>query len=341
MKIIEEKIPHPFEDKDMELRKESREIPFRKENFEIVYHYYSSGDEEYTTPDIEDVNMKQVYNQYRDKHDIPFPEEIREIRESYGLPAKRMAELLGFGVNTYGNYEKGEIPSVSNGTLIQEVARDPNRFLSLVERHSIYSDDKKKKDSLIKRINKLIEKRNDDIYTQYQGYLMGNNWGFSLPNNETGYKQPDFNKFTQMVVFFSERLLPYKTQLNKLLFYTDFVHYKNKVSSISGFRYSAIPLGPVPDNYEGIYNLIENKGEIDIDYQENDWGPTKRFKNTVPFNESLFTSEELDTMNFVCEKFGKMSTKEIVDYSHEETAWVENKERKGIIDYKYAFDIKI
>ncbi len=76
--------------------------------------------------------MNQVFNQYRDKFNIPFPDEIRRIRKKYGLSAKRMSEILGFGVNSYRNYEAGEMPSIANAKLIQMVD-DPSYFLDMVE----------------------------------------------------------------------------------------------------------------------------------------------------------------------------------------------------------------
>ena len=48
-----------------------------------------------------EANIFQVYNQYRVKHGIPFPDEISGIREHYGLSAAKMAQILGFGINQY------------------------------------------------------------------------------------------------------------------------------------------------------------------------------------------------------------------------------------------------
>ena len=49
------------------------------------------------------------------KYAIPFPDEIKRVRELYGISALRMSKLLGFGDNQYRKYEEGEMPSVSNG----------------------------------------------------------------------------------------------------------------------------------------------------------------------------------------------------------------------------------
>ena len=42
-------------------------------------------------------------------------QEIIELRKKYKVSQSSMSEILGFGANTYNKYEKGEVPSRSNG----------------------------------------------------------------------------------------------------------------------------------------------------------------------------------------------------------------------------------
>lgn len=124
----------PFTGGEVELRKENRTMDYRKEPFEVLYHYYVCKEtgEQFTDDELDEVNTNQVYNQYRAKYGIPFPDEIKAIREQYGLPATKMAEVLGLGINVYRNYEAGEVPNVSNGRLIQLI-KDPKEFKSLID----------------------------------------------------------------------------------------------------------------------------------------------------------------------------------------------------------------
>lgn len=336
-------MPHPFKDKEMVLRRENRMIPFRKEEFKIVYHFFSDDEiptEEFTTPEIEEINIQQVYNQYRDKYNIPFPNEIKEVRNKYGLPANRMSQVLGFGINSYRNYENGEIPSQANGRMIQ-MAKNPEQFKEMVILSGVYEEDKSKEKELINRIDKRIDfeqkKKNE---THFYNYLMDEN-KYVLPNNETGYVRPSFEKLTEMVVFFSEKMKPFITKMNKLLFYSDFLHYKLNVSSISGARYRAINWGPVPNNYDSIFSRIERDGNILIDRQEKEWGYVMQFKELRPFNPNVFSQTELEIMNYVVREFDKITTGQIVEESHKEDAWIENYNNgKKIMDYKYAFELK-
>ena len=122
----------PITGLEMKLTKEQRSMIFRKETFDIVFHYYQCEDsrEQFTSAALDELNMNQVYNQYRDKFNIPFPDEINNIRSKYGLSASKMSEILGFGVNSYRQYEAGEIPSVANAKLIQMVD-DPQNFMEM------------------------------------------------------------------------------------------------------------------------------------------------------------------------------------------------------------------
>lgn len=229
----------------MKLIRERRSMDFRKETFEIVFHYYKCEDsgEQFTTTTLDEVNINQVYNQYRNRFNIPFPDEIIKIREKYGLPAARMSEVLGLGVNSYRHYEAGEIPSIANGKLIQ-MADDPRSFINMVELCTTLDD--KLKTRYIQKAQALQEEimRNQSALN-FKEYLLGSH----VADIYSGYRKPDFEKFTEMVVYFSEKTAPFKTKMNKLLFYADFLMFKQSCFSISGARYRAINMGPVPNNF--------------------------------------------------------------------------------------------
>lgn len=110
----------PICDNESNLIINKKSYKFRKDNFNIFEHFYKCEkcDNEFTNTTLDELNINQVYNQYRQKYNIPFPEQILTLRIKYDLSAIKMAEVLGFGVNQYGKYEKGEIPSVSNAFLL-------------------------------------------------------------------------------------------------------------------------------------------------------------------------------------------------------------------------------
>jgi hypothetical protein len=98
----------------------------------------------------------------------------------------------------------------------------------------------------------------------------------------------------------------------------------------------------VPANYESIYEYAAPRHFIEILYQEFDGGKCgEQFLPGPehPFNPSLFTSAELQTAQYVIDKFRNTSTKEIITISHQERGWIENIDKKNKISYDFAFDL--
>lgn len=110
------------------------EKTFRGENYKVNVHYYQCEDtgEQFTSTEQDAQWTSELYGQYRRRHGIPSPEEIKEIRESYGLNYSQMSRMLGFGINQLKNYEDGQVPSESNGKMLR-IASDPLTMMNLLE----------------------------------------------------------------------------------------------------------------------------------------------------------------------------------------------------------------
>lgn len=322
----------------LELRKEMRSEKYRREIFEILYHYYTDPQtgEVVPNPEMDEINNTQLANSYRAKYNLPFPDEIKAIREKYKLPASKMAEVLGFGINVYRNYENGEIPSSSNARLIQ-LAKNPTEFKSLVKLSGVY--DGNELDKLISLIESIEREEKGLREVNIEEYLMGEN----APTEYNGFKVPRLDKFLEMIVFFSEKMRPWKTKMNKLLFYADFLHYKRTCYSISGAEYRAIQLGPVPNNFSSIFDHAAMNDYVDITYTEfPDGGIGEQFTPHPgrSFMAELFTDSEKEVMNDVVVRFENAKTQDMVKLSHVETGWIENTGQHRGISYQFAFDLK-
>lgn len=328
----------PFTGDKMSVQKEYRTLTFRKEKFEILFHFYKceKTGEKFEDENFAQLNYNQVINQYRHKNAIPFPDEIIEIREMYGLPAAKMSEILGFGINSYRQYESGEVPSISNARLIKLV-EDPHEFAKLVSMCNSLNE--KQKEKYHKKAQSLLEEQKEHKQEKYlEAYFQG----MLFPNPFTGFKNPNIEKFTEMIIFFAEKVKPWKTKLNKLLFYSDFGMHKKTGFSISGLPYKAIPMGPVPNNFNGLFEYISNKGDIIIEsktFSDEGTGEQLIAGEFKSFNEGLFSEKELEVLENVARTFKNTNTTEIIELSHQEKAWRENQNKKSFIDYKYAFDL--
>lgn len=334
----------PMTGHDMPLCREPRKLTFRKEEFEIMYHFYKDTDgAQYTETHTDEVNLNQIYNQYREKYKLPFPDEIKAIRTKYDLSAAKMSAVLGFGANVWRNYEAGEVPSESNARLIQ-VANDEKEFAKLVEL-SAHLDDKTKK-KIIDQIDERRRKRNGWLTVfGTEEFLMGSKSSADLPDKYTGYRRPSLERTLELIKFFTAKLAPhlFKTRLNKLLFYADFRHFQLHGVSITGGRYRAIQMGPVPVQYASLYEYAQREGQIRLNEQElNEGGIMGQFMPlaTAPFNAELFEESELAVLNEVCEQFKNTKAKEIENISHREEAWQKHQKEHTVIDYNLAFGLK-
>jgi transcriptional regulator with XRE-family HTH domain len=328
----------PITGKEMELMYEKREMTFRKEPFTIFFHFYRCQDskEQFTNTKIDELNINQVYNQYRDKYQIPFPDKIAKIRKQYDLSASKMAAILGFGTNSYRQYETGEIPNASNARLIQ-MAEHPKNFIELVKSCSALED--KKKSEYIQKAELLIqERKSNHFHFELKEYLLGN----LVADKYSGYREPNLEKLTEMIIYFSEKLMPFKTKMNKLLFYADFLMFKESGFSISGIRYKAINLGAVPNNFQSIFDFLVREDKIEIDYisfSQDNIGEQFKVKQNIFFTENLFSEAELQILDKVYNYFKSVNTSKIIERNHLEKAWIENEKSKNTINYKYAFDL--
>lgn len=324
----------PYNGEPMLLKTEKVTLNFRKEPFEIVHHSYlcTKSNEEFEDDQLSQINYQQVIDQYREKHNIPFPEQIRAIRESFGLSAAKISEILGLGTNSWRLYENGEVPTIANARLIQLIS-DPANFLKHVTEFGTCEPKE------IEKIGHHI-----DALTRKSGKEKGREsiFNVALPNKLTGYSVFNIQKAEQMVCFFAEKMSPYKTALNKLLFYSDFLHFKHTGRSITGLRYAAINFGPVPDHYCTLYEIMTDSKIVTISGNMTEFGYTERFILSAgqKADLSFFSEKEIISMEKVYEQLKGKTTVEIVELSHAEEAWAQYKSTQSLIPYQSAYSIK-
>src|SRR5690606_31878218 len=327
----------PFTGGEAVLLKEKKQIEFRRDLFEITQLYYKCKDtgEEFSTDKLDQVNLNQLYNQYRGKYGLPFPEQIKEIRRQYKLSASKMSEILGLGTNSYRQYENGDIPTVANGRLIL-AANHPKEFIKFLDaskpilKESDYS-------KYIKNAHDLINQKREHLWdTIFSEHVFKE----LKPSEYNGYRVPNEVTVAKMISYFSNSITNlFKTKLNKLLFYSDFLHFKNTGYSISGLAYRAIQMGPVPAEYDKLYIKLVDDNLVNLEFVKftNGYGEALTGHS---FSEEDFSETEISSMSQVIEKFGSKTTNEMVTISHLERAWIDNEKSREIISYsKYAFDI--
>lgn len=124
----------PFANCEAHVVQEQRTVKFRGDEYAYVYSCYECEQtkERFTTTEMDEENVQQVYRQYRTKYGIPSGEEVAELKEKYGVSAARLGLILGFGENQISNYIDGEVPNKANGKTLSAI-KDPRVFMRYVE----------------------------------------------------------------------------------------------------------------------------------------------------------------------------------------------------------------
>jgi DNA-binding transcriptional regulator YiaG len=322
------KIESPFAGCNALLHITPKKMLFRKDEFEVYDYYYicEKTKKEFTTTEATDITLKQLYNQYREKNNILFPEQIKKLRSQYGLSASKMSEVLGFGENVYRNYENGEIPGKSNSKTLNLIKHTKN-FLELVVESGLFSE--YELDELRKISINLANKSKEEFIKKFL-----RNYTDEI-DQFTGFALRHYKKLANMVIFFlQENERAYTTRLNKCLFYSDFISYKYNGHSISGYTYCAIDKGPVLDNYKRLFSELWEENYIESVEQKIGETTIDKFIPAKEFDRNIFNDDEIEILKFVSGHFKFKSTDELIKLSHKEKAWQENIASKSNISYQ-------
>ena len=290
--------------------------------------------EEFYCEELDNATLIRAYNEYRRRHKFLLPEEIKKIREQYGLSQRSFAKLLNWGDKTICRYENGSIQDKAHNSLLLFL-REPENMRTYLTENEIVLDERQKA-KLLDTVDKLEQDKEYRAGRRFFEIFFSR-----IPSEENGFKGFDYEKLCAMVLFFAHKstgLL--KTKLMKLLNYSDMVFYKENGISISGLKYKHLPYGPVPDNFDIILGKMaaDHLAHIEVIYD----GAYEKHQ-VVPecdVPEGVLSDSEVEMLNRIYEKFKSFDSVEISDYSHKEKGY--NATKTGqIISYAYAMDIEL
>lgn len=290
--------------------------------------------EEFYCEEFDNETLVNAYNEYRRKHKLLFPDEIKKIREQYGLSQRSFAKLLNWGDKTICRYENGSIQDKAHNSLLL-LLREPENMRDYLAENEIMLDNKQK-DKLLETVDKLEK---NIKYRSGRKFL--NQFFSEVPSEENGFKAFDYEKLCAMVLFFSNKsgeLL--KTKLLKLLNYSDMVFYQENGISISGTKYVHLPYGPVPENFDILFGTMaaDHIAHIEVVYEGGYEKHQVIPERDVPYG--VLSGTELVVLERVYKKFVDFGSVEISNYSHKEKGYSSTGQGE-IISYAYAKDIKL
>ena len=128
----------------------------------------------------------------------------------------------------------------------------------------------------------------------------------------------------------------YKTNLNKLLFYSDLTFYYLYGRGISGATYVNLPYGPVPENVEPVINDLASNNRIRKVPAPDRGSNAEMIKpaETAAARVEL-DPEEMELLDWVLNTYGDMTPTQISDVSHAEKAYRFTRPQEPIA-YEYA-----
>ncbi len=324
----------PFTGKEMTRMYEKRTWNFRGEKYEYMHVSWRCEDtgEVFTTDESDTVGYVQATNQYREKYGVPYTDEIIEVRQKYGISAAKMSQVLGIGVNQYRLYEQGEVPSVSNGRMIRSIM-NPEVMLQMVDS----SANELSSNEYGKIVKKVKEALIDDESGRIERYEQ-NRVFCSRRGVENGYAPVSLPRLKNIMLFILEKCGDvWCTKMNKLLFYIDFLSYRERGMAMTGLTYKAIEFGPVPERWDRVYSEFSDIRQ-ELKCAGDFVGSVLRAD--VPADVSVFSEDELAVIEQVCSKFGPCSSRDMSKLSHQEDAWINHYETQEQIPFNEAFSLK-
>ncbi len=322
--------------KELEVVAADEEIKVRGDSILVRVEYLKcrSCGETFEDPTLPSDPHAKAYREYRKRHGMLQPEEIRGFREQNGLTQGELGKILGWGAITLSRYENGALQTEAHEKAFR-LAMEPHNLLRLLEEAPEGAVDERKKARIVHGIRAMEEE------TCTLERIYADRFGRYEPDEFSGYRKLDLEKLLNAIIYFCKGGV-LKTKLNKLLFYADFKHFKEYAVSITGVRYARLPFGPVPDRYEYYFAaLIHEEKAIKMDeviYPDGHYG--EEFSAELEPKLSAFTDSELKILATVKEFFRDFNAKRISEFSHEEAGY-QNTATGQLISYEFADGLKV
>lgn len=322
---------------DIDTREETHIIKNQEVSATIEVSQCRECGNEFVTDEQMTKNLEKFRAAYRNNNHIISPEEIKALRDTYGVSQKALGKILNFGELTINSYEQGVLPSGAHNNLLKLI-KDPMIFKQLL----LENKDKLTRTQLNKIGNRIQENANRVSlagidYSNHVKRLVG------VEDEFNGYTRTNLQKtlFTiQLLLYFSQSEI-YKMALLKMLFYADFLHCKRQNKAITGWPYARLPFGPVPEDYKKLLLQGEERLLFTSAPDAEDLGEKYSLGSNFSMERIIqaFTNEEVGAIKDVVKKLGNKTATALMELTHEESAWTEN-EHAQLISYHYASRLK-
>lgn len=274
-------------------------------------------------------------NAYRNKVGLLTGDEIASIRKKYGISQSDLAIVLGCGEKTITRYEGYQVQDAVHDALIRKVDEDPEWYIELLRK----SKGKLNPDNYKKYYKCAAAALKDNADTYCRKAIMAD---YALINGSIRYcggTALDIDKVVDVIRYFSnssETEFLYKVKMMKMLWYSDFLSFKEFGHSITGLAYQALPMGAVPIAHN---HIVELAG-VNIEEIEFGDGIGLKFIGDGINEYKKLSVDDIKVLDRIIEVCGSDTKDEIVMRMHSEKAF-DMTDQKKLIYYEYTEELSI
>ena len=331
----------PLCEKTHEVEERKRMTTITIKGKEVVYeerfYFCANADEdenEFENGAMTNENLLNARNAYRVKMGLLTSDEIVAIRESYGLSQVDLAKLLGWGEATISRYESKAIQDEAYDTMLRLIKDNPLQALEFLKKN--YDKFPKMKQLEIRQ--KIVEKLDSygkEFLTRQT--FEGEYASFEEPSDSNGLTMLNIDKIETMISYMAENINNlFKVKLMKMLWYSDVLSFIENGCSMTGMVYRHEPMGALPIGHYSLMNLEKLNVREEMSYN---YDTMLHIYPTDNMDYSILNDKEKSILDKVIVKFKDYKAKKIIDYMHNEKAYIETKPGE-IIPFSLAKEIR-
>lgn len=261
---------------------------------------------------IEGANLERAYGQYRARHGIMSPDEIRDLRASYGLSLREFSKFLGFGEQTAYRYERGDLPDQAHSNALRSACTINGARLLLSQNRA------KLTSKSVARIEQRLQAMEAGAAEEARQHLILEEREADAPSAANGYRRLSLERVCSLAFILAGKCKElYWTKLQKAAFFADMAYFERTSRSLTGLTYAHATYGPVIDRKEEVRFILAERGIVD--FREYGYG---EILVPLTFDEMPFTEDELAFIDEIAEFVNTFSNATgLSDYSHTLSCW--------------------
>lgn len=145
-------------DVDYKIKEKQMEGTLRGETYYYTGKaaYCAECGSEIYVAEVNDFNLKGLYDAFREKNGIISLEEIQAITEKYAIGKRPLSLLLGWGEQTFSRYCDGDMPTKQYSEILKKIYADPYYYLDILEKNKVHLKTSAAYEKSKRAVNKII-----------------------------------------------------------------------------------------------------------------------------------------------------------------------------------------